>query len=79
MPIGYRAERTPYCAARSMPSSVAVDRTVEHKSATLQMTIVHLLAFLFSLVALWFLFQVESVCVRCGGRGAHRESCPLKK
>jgi hypothetical protein len=43
------------------------------------MTIVHSLAFLFSLVALWFLFQVESVCVRCGGRGAHRESCPLKK
>jgi hypothetical protein len=43
------------------------------------MPIVQSLAFLFSLVALWFLFQVDGACVRCGGRGAHREGCTLKK
>jgi hypothetical protein len=35
------------------------------------------LAFLLSLVALWFLFQQQGTCVRCGGLGGHRRDCPL--
>ncbi len=34
-------------------------------------------AVLFSLASLWFLFQVEGACIRCGGRGRHRSDCPL--
>jgi hypothetical protein len=41
------------------------------------MTVFQSLAFLLSLAALWSLFQTQSVCVRCGGRGGHRRDCPL--
>jgi hypothetical protein len=43
------------------------------------MNVVPSLAVLISLAAVWFLFQVQGSCVRCGGRGAHRHDCPLKK
>ena len=40
------------------------------------MTTFHAAAFLLSFVALWSFYQHESVCARCGGRGAHRPDCP---
>jgi hypothetical protein len=40
------------------------------------MTAVQSFAFLVSLVALFMLYDREGVCVRCGGRGAHRSDCP---
>ena len=33
------------------------------------------LACLLSLLALWFLYQEQAVCVRCNGRGRHRRDC----
>jgi hypothetical protein len=38
-----------------------------------------LLAFMVSLLALWLLFERQTVCLRCSGRGRHRPDCPNKE
>jgi hypothetical protein len=43
------------------------------------MTAAPTLAALLSLVVLWFMYQEQSVCVRCNGRGRHRRDCPMAK
>jgi hypothetical protein len=40
------------------------------------MTAAQSFAFLVSLVALFMLYDRQTVCGRCGGRGAHRNDCP---
>jgi hypothetical protein len=35
------------------------------------------IALLLSLFALWSLYSVQGVCVRCNGRGRHRDDCPF--
>jgi hypothetical protein len=35
------------------------------------------IAVFLSLFALWFLYQRQATCVRCGGRGRHRRDCPF--
>jgi hypothetical protein len=43
------------------------------------MTAAPTLAALLSLVVLWFMYQEQSVCVRCNGRGRHRRDCPMAR
>jgi hypothetical protein len=69
MPIRYRSEPSVYCTSNGVRPTVH----------SITMPIVQALAFLFSFAALWFLFQVDGVCVRCGGRGGHREGCRVEK
>jgi hypothetical protein len=67
MPIGYRERLVAYCPERVLTSKVD------------GMSAFSTLAVLVSLAALWFLFAVQSVCVRCGGRGAHKHDCPFTR
>ncbi|MDX6408320.1 MAG: hypothetical protein QOE13_1391 [Gaiellaceae bacterium] len=43
------------------------------------MSMAQSLAFFVSLALLWSFFQNRQICVQCGGNGAHRRDCPLKK
>jgi hypothetical protein len=46
------------------------------KLVSMGMQTASMLGFMFSLYGTWFLFQRQTVCPRCSGRGRHRSDCP---
>jgi hypothetical protein len=68
------------CLRRQHPSRIEAScnapRALLRQPGRMAMQTAPALAFMFSLVGIWFLFQFQTVCPRCSGRGRHRSGCP---
>jgi hypothetical protein len=47
--------------------------------ARMSIALAPMMAILLSSFAIWFLYEFQTVCPRCSGRGGHKSDCPDKE